>query len=305
LLDPSFHEVADDEFRAPLHVVRAGTRWGIATPRSGPGSGEVDLSEREANYPRLGHSERGLLLSVWVPTGRVSDTQGAERTAVLLLANEFSVITLSHRPRDLPEELREFMQSSRIPEAPFPTQVTYALMRLVLERNEDLAGHLEHELRTLENVNVWDTREVFFKQAFRVRKELSAANADLWRTRGLLMALAAGQLSVPGGRPDHREFLRVMTDQADYLYETVNNLREGVLSVLELHLNIVSFQMNKFMRLLAAVSVLGLIPGVVGGLLGMNLAGNPWPPTLPQVAFGVGMAILLSLYVFVVKGWLR
>ena len=34
-----------------------------------------------------------------------------------------------------------------------------------------------------------------------------------------------------------------------------------------------------------AVSVLGLIPAVIGGLFGMNLIDNPWPITLPQVAW--------------------
>ena len=53
------------------------------------------------------------------------------------------------------------------------------------------------------------------------------------------------------------------------------------------------------------MSVLGLIPAVVGGLLGMNLVDNPWAVTLPQVAFGVSMAMLLVLYLFLVRGWLR
>ncbi len=59
------------------------------------------------------------------------------------------------------------------------------------------------------------------------------------------------------------------------------------------------------MRVLAVVSVLGLIPAVVGGLFGMNLSDNPWPLTLPQVTYGVCMAMVTCLYFFVVKGWLR
>jgi Mg2+ and Co2+ transporter CorA len=99
--------------------------------------------------------------------------------------------------------------------------------------------------------------------------------------------------------------LRELSDTADYLYETVNKVREGVLSLIELHLNVVSFEMNRVMRVLAVVSVLGLIPAVVGGLLGMNLSGNPWPLTLPQVTFAVGMRMLTCLHFFVAKGWLR
>jgi Mg2+ and Co2+ transporter CorA len=66
-----------------------------------------------------------------------------------------------------------------------------------------------------------------------------------------------------------------------------------------------SFEMNKILKLLAIVTFLGLIPSIVGGMLGMNLAGNPWPVTLGQVAFCVGMAGATALYVFAMKGWLR
>jgi hypothetical protein len=44
---------------------------------------------------------------------------------------------------------------------------------------------------------------------------------------------------------------------------------------------------------------------VIGGLFGMNLVDNPWPLTLPQVAFGVCLTMVLGLYFFFVKGWLR
>jgi len=59
------------------------------------------------------------------------------------------------------------------------------------------------------------------------------------------------------------------------------------------------------MRVLAVVSVLGLIPALVGGLFGMNLADSPWPFTLPQVTFAVCAGMVTCLYFFVVKGWLR
>lgn len=73
----------------------------------------------------------------------------------------------------------------------------------------------------------------------------------------------------------------------------------------ERHINVKSFEMNKFLKLLAIVSFLGLIPSVVGGMLGVNVAGNPWNVTLGQVAFGVGMTAGTAHYVFAVKGWLR
>jgi Mg2+ and Co2+ transporter CorA len=112
-------------------------------------------------------------------------------------------------------------------------------------------------------------------------------------------------VKLPGNGGGEIVFLRDLAETADYLYETVNNVREGVLSLIELHLNVVSFEMNRVMRVLAVVSVLGLIPAVIGGLFGMNLRDNPWPFTLPQVTFAVGSAMVTCLYFFVAKGWLR
>lgn len=43
--------------------------------------------------------------------------------------------------------------------------------------------------------------------------------------------------------------------------QTVHNIRQEVLSLIELHMNVVSFEMNRVMCVLMVVSVLGLIPG--------------------------------------------
>jgi Mg2+ and Co2+ transporter CorA len=56
--------------------------------------------------------------------------------------------------------------------------------------------------------------------------------------------------------------------------------------------------MNRFMQILAIVTVLAAIPATVGGLLGMNILGAPWPVTLEQVAFGVGVGVVTALYLF-------
>ena len=89
------------------------------------------------------------------------------------------------------------------------------------------------------------------------------------------------------------------------MHETIEKAHEQLLTLLDLHLNIASYDVNRFMRLLAVVSSLALIPTIVGGLLGMNVLGNPWPLTLSQVAFGTFILMLCVLYAFLAKGWLR
>lgn len=138
-----------------------------------------------------------------------------------------------------------------------------------------------------------------------VRRVLSMARGDLWRLRSLLEMLSDGRRSLPGLPAEGKEAAGRLAEEADFLYETVDNLRESVLSLIDLHINMAAHDTNRFMRLVAIASTLGLIPAITGGLLGMNLLDSPWPVTLGQVAFATLVLILGVLYAFLAKGWLR
>ncbi len=254
------------------------------------------------NYPHLEKTDRFISLFVWVPQRAAG--QMTDRNGVLLFANDQGVLTFSRRPAHLLERVARRAESE-LATLPFPARMSCQFLKLILDANEDLVGHFEEKLRELEELPVRESRPLFFEETFRLKKELSAAQSDLWRLRGVLKDLADSRVKFPGTEVGPTAFLAELADKADYLYETVNNTREGVLSLIDLHLNVVSFEMNRVMRVLAVVSVLGLIPAVVGGLFGMNLADNPWPLTLPQVTFAVCMTMVTCLYLFVVKGWLR
>lgn len=256
-----------------------------------------------ASYPHLDVAERCLSLFVWWP--EATPDKPLERIGVLLLATDKCVFTLSQQPAPLLETAWSSVISPSPEGPPFPLRMLRGLLRAVLKRNEELVVGFERQLQALEEIPVRESRPEFFEVTFRLKKDLSAVQADLWRLKGLLTAVAESRLKLPEAGPEELPAMQALAEDANYLYETVSNLREGLLSLIELHLNIVSFEMNRVMRVLAVVSVLGLIPAVIGGLFGMNLMGNPWPFTLPQVTFAVVLTMILCLYTFLVKGWLR
>ncbi|HKM78793.1 MAG TPA: CorA family divalent cation transporter [Candidatus Bathyarchaeia archaeon] len=265
----------------------------------------IETCLSDTNFPRIEAYRNATLLSVWLPSMRVTG-QGLEvnRTSVLMVAGKNWLVTVSKPHCDLHNLMITELTSQPIPHAPFSIQIIVALLQMVLKRNEELISNLERRLRAFENVPIQRSRPEFFSQTFQMKKELSAAKSDLWRFKGILSSLAESRVHIEGAVEECSDLFRLLADQADYAYETVDNLREGILSVIELHLNVVSFDINRFMRVVAAVSALGLIPTIVGGLLGMNLVGAPWPLSLSQVAFCVGMTILACLYIMIVKRWL-
>jgi CorA-like Mg2+ transporter protein/Ion transport protein len=252
----------------------------------------VDAALRETSYPRLQSTARWCAFALSLP-----GTSERPRSPVLLLLAKDHLLSLSLHPVDL----------QRMPgfeELPWGTRCALHAIGGVLEHNESLVGRMEHELRTLETLPADRSPESFFETVFRLKRSITLAKGDLWRLRNLLGMLAEGRRDFPGLGRD-RAFLKSFSEQADYLHETVEKAHEQLLTLLDLHLNIASYDVNRFMRLLAVVSSLALIPTIIGGLLGMNILGNPWPVTLAQIAFGTFVLMLCVLYAFLAKGWLR
>jgi Mg2+ and Co2+ transporter CorA len=252
----------------------------------------VDAALRETSYPRLESSKRWCALALSLP-----GSAEQPRTPVLLLVGDRHLLSLSLRAAQL--------QSAPGLEAlPWGARCTLHVIRELLGRNERLADGVEDELRTLEELDPDQSPGRFFETVFRIKRSTVLAKGDLWRLRMLLAMLADGRRHLPG-LGEARDALKALSEQADYLHETVERAQEQLLTLLDLHLNIASYDVNRFMRLLAVVSSLALIPTIVGGLLGMNILGNPWPVTLAQVAFGTFILMLGVLYAFMAKGWLR
>ncbi|HZF31304.1 MAG TPA: CorA family divalent cation transporter, partial [Gammaproteobacteria bacterium] len=240
-------------------------------------------------------------LFVWVPD--VDEVGHLDRYAMLLLPVGAGLLSLSRR------NLHGVERFAPVPGAgdglPFVSRMIAVVLNRVIRGNEQLAGRCEQRLRELEEVPIEESRPAFFELTFRLKKQLSAAQADLWRLKGIAAELGNGRRDFVELPPAALARIQRFKSDVDYLYDTLANIREEVLSIIDLHLNVVSFGMNRVMRVLAVISALGLIPAVVGGLLGMNLIDNPWPVTLPQIAFAVLFAMVLGLYFFIVKGWLR
>ncbi len=265
-------------------------------------AGFLDTHLMATSYPHWASTGDRTGVFLWIPE---FDADGnVDRHGMFFLPVGDGLLSLSRRKTHAIERSREQTDAGE-KALPFAARMMMVVLERVVRENERLAGRCEERLRELEEVPVRNSQPEFFEKTFRLKKELSAAQADLWRLKGIAADLASGRESLGAKHTAAAELYRRYANDVDYLYETMVNIREEVLSVIELHLNVVSFEMNRVMRVLAVVSCLGLVPAVVGGLFGMNLIDNPWPFTLPQVAFGIFFAMVLGLYFFFVKGWLR
>jgi magnesium transporter len=238
---------------------------------------------------------------IWLPAAPTSEAG----LRVLALVSDHWVLTASPQDLDLQQVLAVLAPPQAVESVPFSARITYLLLTLTRERFAEVACAYLDQIRDLEIVRLNKGGPDFLQRVFGLQREISTTSADLWRVKGIVGALATGKAVLPGVDTKNDLFLDNLSTETAGLYKEFEELKDALKTLMELHINVRSFEMNKFMRLLAVVSFLGLIPSVVGGLFGMNVEGNPWPVTLGQVAFGVVMSMATSLYVFAIKGWLR
>lgn len=226
------------------------------------------------------------------------------RTPVLLVGTSDNVVVLSRQRSDL-EPRVEARLAGLDDSTPRMIRATLALVGEIMQAYRDVMGVLEASLQAIELNQSRQRDDEFLGKTFELRADILKVRSSLKHLRSAIRDIASGKLTIAGADSADRAPFRFLADDASDLYEEIDDLREALQNLVDLRLNVSSFQMNRVMRLLALLTALALIPATFGGLLGMNLVDAPWSGTLAQVSFGVAAGMALSLYIFVVKGWLR
>ena len=242
---------------------------------------------------------------LWMPTFDVAHPPFVLRDRIAVILTERGLLTATPTSFDLPANISDLKDGTGQTPHPFPVRVVLAVLATAYSRFRYTVQRFDDEVRRFEAVPVTEGGRTFLEDTFKLRREIAAAGLDLGQLSQIISLLANGRATLRGVNLSADVVIDTLAGDVEALQARLSHLKDDVKSVIELHLNVKSFEMNRFLKLLAVISCLGLIPAVVGGMLGMNVAGNPWPVTLWQVAFLIGMGGTIVLYAFAIKGWLR
>lgn len=226
-----------------------------------------------------------------------------EKSNLLIVCSGPNVLTLSTGSSDLVDRI--LRQGLPMKEEPFAARMIFATLRGVVSDCETIVRTMEHRVAQLEDAPVGVAGDVFFEETFHLKKEIQKTRYNLWHIRQVLDSIRGRRPAAALGSEAMAEQFQQLQSEAQYLYETIENVRDGLMSLIELHLNTVSFEMNRVMRVLAIITCVSVVPAVIGSLLGQNLPDQPFGITLPEVALLAFILMLLVLYAFWRKGWLR
>lgn len=183
--------------------------------------------------------------------------------------------------------------------------ILYSIFRRKIMDYDEVVRFFEQRAIAMEELPVSLVHPSFLEDTFYFKKEIQKIHGNLWHFTQVLNAIRSGKVKLDSMKEGYLPLFGILYDESNYLFETSENVRDNLVSLIELRINTVSFGLNRVMRILAVITALGLIPSIISGLFGENLFDSPYKVSIYEVFFLELSIMLLSAYAFYRRGWLR
>jgi Mg2+ and Co2+ transporter CorA len=267
----------------------------------------LDVKLREHAYTRAEIS--GKLTTVFVKIPRLVREPGTGSTwqfswdGVLVAYDHDSVMTFARTTLPLLDTVALTAGTEEIPLT--GPGIIYLIVRDEMGTMEDLILAAEEQLVYLEAQPMNRLASNFLTMMYTDQKALSRITSGLLHTKTALEEICDNIQIVSGKDTPEEGRLRSLIDRCSLLSDNAQHVADSFAWMVDFYLNTTSFSMNRVMKILAVLTALTMVPAIVGGLLGMNLIGNPWPATLLQMVTIVGLVMVLTAWVYFNLGWLK
>jgi magnesium transporter len=184
--------------------------------------------------------------------------------------------------------------------------VFYALMDAVVDRYFPVLDVLETELEQVEE-------RIFAGHSARANVEsLYALKQKLTTLQHAVLPLLEAVGKLYGGRVPHicagmQEYYRDVYDHLVRINQSINGLRDNVVTAISVNLSMITVQENETTKRLAACAALVAIPTMVAGIYGMNFKHMPeldWSLGYPVTVCAMVVIDLVLFWRFRKAGWL-
>jgi len=302
LLDAAFDEI-EDLFNRPTWINVNDPSLEDLSRLSGI-LGMPLIENLRSNYPHTDSYKQYTKIFSWYLTpSRGSKEFSFFRSPVVILTNKIGVITLSNTRSGIDGKVAEKLESKAFSGLSVPARVTYIVLLHMLEAYEQPVEEFERYTDRLEvAVPPWPKK--FYAEAFHARRDVSNLLRILRHFRIMAESLTRESSYWPFNEEEEQRMIDTIYDRAVGTEEMAEMTLETIRDMISLHMDTLSHDMNKAMRLMAAITAIVALPSVIGSLFGMNLIGNPWPWELWEVSIvALSLALVLIVY-FIAKGWL-
>jgi Mg2+ and Co2+ transporter CorA len=264
----------------------------------------------KASFPRIDPLEKYLTMFLWDSQIRTDSSELLEifTNNMLIVFDEKKIITLSRGKSQIFDKISGVL-SNEISNKPFKDneftdKILSSLLQQKLKDYSDVVQEIEEKTIEFEQIPVDETSSKFLEKTFYFKKEILKVNGNLWHFQNVLQKLTDKE-NIKQFKIDNSNEFDHIHAESRYLYKTTQNIKESLDSLIELHTNTVSYDMNRVMKVIAVITCLAVIPATVGGLLGVNLVEGNFTIKFIEIFFIIFSSMLLGIYAFYKMEWLK
>ena len=262
------------------------------------------LGKLSSNYPHVdSYSEYTKIFAWYLNTKGSGKDLTEDMGPLIVFTNGYCVVSISQTWTQTSQAISLEYESPRYDQISNTARVAYLALDHVLESYEYFVNSYESQVERLEDQNPPWPRAAYM-EAFVIQRESSSLLRQLRHLRKLAEALTDDHTELGISEIEKRLF-DLIQERATGAEEMTEITHETMQDLIGMHMDTLSLDMNKTMRLIAALTVMIGVPSLISTLLGVNLTGASSGafPLVEIAASGVSMA-LLGVF-FYVKGWLR
>jgi magnesium transporter len=189
--------------------------------------------------------------------------------------------------------------------------LAYALIDAVIDSYFPIIERLGEQIETIEDAMTLRNDETLLPEVHRLRHELLALRRAVWPLRDMTHSLSTSRTSAFGDQTSF--FLRDCYDHTIQLIDLIENYRDQMSILIELHLSAVNMRMNEIMKVLTIIATIFMPLGFIASVYGMNFdrAHSPW--NMPELGWYFGYPFALGImaavaagmtFFFWTKGWI-
>lgn len=180
----------------------------------------------------------------------------------------------------------------------------YALLDMIVDHYFIVMEQLGDRIEEVEDEVMKGSNSRALAHITQLRKELIVLKRNFSPVRELVNGFLRSESELLEDR--HTKYYKDVYDHIVQAIDLVENYRDVMVSMQDLHLNNVNLKMNEVMKVMAIVTCLLAPPTVIGGVFGMNFEKIPFASHGLGFYVTVGVMLVIPaimLYLFKKRGW--
>jgi len=180
--------------------------------------------------------------------------------------------------------------------------LVYSLLDAIVDSHFAIVERLDEECDRLEDEILEGTPAETQKQLHQIKRETAKLRRHFWPLRELLSTLQHSANPLLG--KETQPYLRDVLDHVIHLAESLEDLREIIVSLQEVYFSKISHRLNLELRALTVVTTTFMPAALIAGIFGMNFKSMPWIED--SAGFGLAMGLMVTIaLVMLIAFWRR